>query len=84
MSVHAPYDTLVGTKRMMALMVDEKASETAVAEITFPTNGLVSKVDLHREVQLQNEKIGNKILQTVLGSAGILAIAQLATKAFGL
>lgn len=84
MTVHAPYDTLVGTKRMMASGVDQKTSEATVTEITFATNGLVSKEDLHREMQLQNEKIGNKILQAVLGGAGILAVAQLAIKAFGL
>ena len=61
MTVHAPYDTLVGTKRMMASGVDQKTSEATVTEITIATNGLVSKEDLHRELQLQNEKIGNKI-----------------------
>lgn len=81
--MNVQYDTMLAARRMTSGGVDQKTSEAVVSEIATATNTLVTKDDFHREMQLQNEKIGNKIFQAIIGSAGIIVVAQIALKAFG-
>lgn len=82
MNVH--YDTLPAMKRMTGLGLDQTLSEGVVSEIFIATKDLVTADYLRREMELQTEKLGNRIFQAVIGSAGLIVIAQIVLKSVGL